>query len=111
MSVDFQKVMRISVERNDIVQFILLFNVLNCSLSTQRYARRVCVQCVVRTVIMYFLYQGLHALVLVSEYGEYRIRFLVVVWSACLMVGPVGDLVSLHSGPLVCRSGSQAIHA
>ena len=61
-------------------------------------------QCVVRTVIMYFLYQGLHALVLVSEYGEYRIRFLVVVWSACLMVGPVGDLVSLHSGPLVCRS-------
>jgi hypothetical protein len=43
MSVDFQKVMRISVERNDIVQFILLFNVLNCSLSTQRYARRVCV--------------------------------------------------------------------
>jgi hypothetical protein len=63
-------------------------------------------QCVVRTVIMYFLYQGLHALVLVSEYGEYRIRFLVVVWSACLMVGPVGDLVSLHSGPLVCRSES-----
>ncbi len=61
-------------------------------------------QCVVRTVIMYFLYQGLHALVLVSEYGGYRIRFLVVVWSACLIVGLVGILVSLHSGPLVCRS-------
>ena len=61
-------------------------------------------QCVVRTVIMYFLYQGLHVLVLVSEYGEHRIRFLVVVWSACLIVGPVGILVSLHSGPLVCRS-------
>ncbi len=56
-------------EETIIIQFILLFDVLNRSLSTQRYVRMVCDSVWFAAVIMYLLYQGLRALVLISTDG------------------------------------------
>ena len=53
-----------------IIQFILLFDVLNRSLSTQRYVGIVCDSVWFAAVIMYLLYQGLRALVLVQTVCE-----------------------------------------
>jgi hypothetical protein len=64
------RVMNLLGEETIIIQFILLFDVLNRSLSTQRYVRIVCDSVWFAAVIMYLLYQSLRALVLVQTVCE-----------------------------------------
>jgi hypothetical protein len=64
------RVMNLLGEETIIIQFILLFDVLNRSLSTQRYVGIVCDSVWFAAVIMYLLYQSLRALVLVQTVCE-----------------------------------------